>query len=248
MFASRDGETVNPNRELLALGGANLAAAASGTMPVAGGFSRTAVNAEAGARTQIATIVTVILLVAATALLSGIIARMPRAALAAVIIAGVVKLIGWHEPLRLLRYDRAGASVFLTTALLTAAVDIEWGLLTGLALSLLWPVWKARAPHIAELGRIPGSHHYRSVARRPTETWPDLLLLRVEGALSSADASHVTAWITRAVEARQQLAHVGIDAGGLGRLSVRSLVAVLLFLGTGMLTTFVMRHVIGGAA
>ena len=153
LFAARDGESVNANRELFALGAANLAAAASGTMPVAGGFSRTAVNAEAGARTQLATIITVLLLLAATALLAGLIARMPRAALAAVIIAGVVKLIDWRELLRLWHHDRAGASVFMLTAVLTAAVNIELGLLAGLALSLLWPVWQGRAPHIALPGR-----------------------------------------------------------------------------------------------
>ncbi len=221
LFATRDGETVNANRELLALGAANLAAAASATMPVAGGFSRTAVNAVAGARTQLATIVTVILLLAATALLAGVIARMPRAALAAVIIAGVVKLIDWREPLRLWRYDRAEASVFMLTAVLTAAVDIELGLLAGLALSLLWPVWQARAPHIALLGRIPGSRHYRNIARHPAEAWPDLLLVRVDGALSAANAAHVTAWVTRAVAAR----NVGANSAGAGEMGAGSAAA-----------------------
>ncbi len=236
LFAARDGETVNANRELLALGAANLAAAASATMPVAGGFSRTAVNAEAGARTQLATIITVILLLVATALLAGVIARMPRAALAAVIIAGVVKLIDWREPLRLWRYDRAEASVFMLTAVLTAAVDIEFGLLAGLALSLLWPVWLARAPHIAELGRIPGSNHYRNIARHPAESWPDLLLVRVDGALSAANAAHVTAWVTRAVAARREveskaaagsaLRHVVMDGGGVHAIDATALDAM----------------------
>lgn len=226
LFAARDGETVDANRELLALGAANVAAAASGTMPVAGGFSRTAVNAEAGARTQLATIVTVILLLTATALLASVIARMPRAALAAVIIAGVVKLIDWREPLRLWRYDRAEASVFMLTAVLTAAVDIELGLLAGLALSLLWPVWLARAPHIAELGRIPGSRHYRNIARHPAKVWPDLLLVRVDGALSAANAAHVTAWVTRAVAARNTLRHVVMDAGGVHAIDATALEAM----------------------
>ncbi len=226
VFAARVGEKIDANRELIALGGANLAAAFSGTMPVAGGFSRTAVNADAGARSQMATIVTVLLLVVATTLFATQIARMPRAALAAVIIAGVVKLIDWREPHRLWQFDRAEAFVFGLTAVTTAFVDIEVGLLSGLALSLLWPIWKARAPHIATLGRIPGTDHFRNIERHATETWPQLLLVRIDGAWSSANASFISQWLASAIVERPATEHVVIDAGGIHSVDATALEAI----------------------
>ena len=131
-FSVNSSESVNANRELLALGGANLAAAASGAMPVAGGFSRTAVNVAAGARTQVATIFAVALIVVVTALWGSLFAHAPVATLAAIIILGVVKLIDWQWPALHWHQDRPDVFVFVLTAMTTIFVGFEAGLLAGI--------------------------------------------------------------------------------------------------------------------
>lgn len=187
-LASRRRETVSANRELLALGAANLAGAAFGAMPVAGGLSRTLVNFSAGARTQLASVISALLVALALLLMAPWFAVIPKAALAAIIIVAVAPLIDGREFLKLWRYDRGDGLVFALTAGAVLVAGIGIGLVAGIGLSMALFIWRAAHPHIAEIGRVPGTQHYRNLRRHAVQTWPGLCILRVDESLSFVNA------------------------------------------------------------
>lgn len=227
-LANRRRETIAPNQELIALGAANLAAAASGAMPVAGGFSRTLVNYNAGARTQMASVITAVLVAIAAWLFASQLHHVPKAALAAIIIVAVARLIDVPAARAAWKYDRADGLVLLATAACVLVAGLDVGLFAGLVLSLLVYIGKASRPHIAELGRMPGTEHFRNVKRYDhLETWPDLLLLRVDEHLSFANTAWLEETLMNRVAGSARLGHLvlvcsginGIDTSGLETLT-----------------------------
>jgi sulfate permease, SulP family len=207
-LASRRREIIEPNQELLALGAANLGGAFFGAMPVAGGFSRTMVNYAAGARTQLASIITVALVALALLLFSHWFAAIPRAALAALIVVAVAPLLNWRDFLGVWRYDRGDGAVFALTALAVLATGIEAGILAGMALSLLLFIWRAAHPHIAEVGRVPGTQQYRNVRRHAVETWRGLRIFRVDESLSFVNAGIIRDRLVGAVVRGDDVKHL----------------------------------------
>ncbi len=199
-LANRRREAIDPNQELVGIGAANLGAAFSGAMPVAGGLSRTMVNYNAGARTQASAMVTAVLVGLVVFAFTPLLEHVPRAVLAAIIIVAVAKLVDLHALRVAWRYDRSDAAVMLATALGVIGLGIEAGLMAGIVLSLLATVWKASRPHVAELGRLPGTEHFRNVRRYgDLETWPGLLLLRVDEHLSFANSDWLEQYLAEAV-------------------------------------------------
>jgi SulP family sulfate permease len=190
-LASRARETINPNREFVALGVANAAAGFFGAMPVAGGLSRTMVNYSSGAKTQVASIVTALAVAISLLLFAKWFVYIPKTALAAIIIVAVLPLINLRSWLDMLRVDKADALVFALTALMVLLLGIERGLLTGIAVSILLFLWRAAHPHMAEVGRVKGTQHFRNIKRHQVETWVGLRIFRVDESLSFANAAIV---------------------------------------------------------
>ncbi len=223
-LGNRRRQTIDPNQELIALGGANLAAAISGGMPVAGGFSRSMVNFSAGARTQAATILTVLLVGTVALFFTPALAQIPKAALAAIIIVAVSRLIDVHGAIAAWRYDRHDGVVLLGTTLGVLVMGIEAGLMLGVVLSLLLYVWRASRPHVAELGRLPGSEHFRNIRRYDKlETWPEILLLRVDENLSFANSAYLEDTIMQRVVHKPLLAHLVLVASGINGVDLSAL-------------------------
>ncbi|MCK8517039.1 sulfate permease [Methylonatrum kenyense] len=218
VLAWRRRQRIDSNRELLALGIANAGAAVSGTMPVAGGFARSKVNFDAGARTQFAGIVTALLVALAALLLAPLFKYLPLAALAAVIIIAVLPLIDLATLRRTWRFDRADSAALLVTFFGVVLVDIELGLLAGLVLSLAIFLWRTGHPHFAVIGRIPGSSHYRNVDRYEVETWSDLLLLRIDESLYFANTASLEQMVARHVADRPDLRHVVLICSAVNRI------------------------------
>lgn len=208
VLAHRRRQKIDPNRELSALGFSNLAAAFSGSMPVAGGFSRSMVNFSAGARTQLAAIITALLVAVAAFLFTPLFHHLPKTALAAIIIVAVVPLIDWRTAVNTYRYDRSEALALLATVAGVLVLDIEQGLLIGLAVSIGVFLWRSSRPHTAIVGRVPGTQHFRNVQRHQVETWPELLLLRVDRSLYFANVSHVEDTVAEAVAQQPGLRHL----------------------------------------
>lgn len=226
-LANRRRQTIDPNQELIALGGANLAAALSGGMPVAGGFSRTMVNDSAGARTQAAAILTAILVATVALFFTPALAQVPKAALAAIIIVAVFRLIDVRGAVAAWRYDRHDGVVLLGTLLGVLVIGIEAGLTLGVGLSLLLYVWRASRPHVAELGRLPGSEHFRNIRRYDNlQTWPEILVLRVDENLSFANSAYLEQMIMERVAHKPRLQHLVLVASGINGVDLSALEAL----------------------
>ncbi|WP_187360150.1 SulP family inorganic anion transporter [Chitinolyticbacter meiyuanensis] len=190
-LAQQRGETVDPDQELLALGAANLAAGSVGGLPVSGGFSRTAVNAGAGARTPMAGVFTAGWIVLAAATLGDLLALLPKAALAATIVLAAFKLIDLHQLRASWRYDRRDGAALIATLAVTLLFGAMPGIASGVLLSLALYIHRTSQPQIVVLGRLPGTEHFRNVERFDTETWPQLTLLRLDENLYFGNARAV---------------------------------------------------------
>lgn len=184
-------QRIKPNRELLGLGAANVASALSGGYPVTGGFARSVVNFSAGANTPLAGVISAALMAMVIAWMTGLFHYLPHAVLAATIIVAVSSLVDMETLKQAWHYDRADAFSLLATALGVVAFGVEVGILMGVALSLGVLVWRSSHPHMAVVGRVPGTEHFRNVERHRVETVPGLLALRVDESLYFANASLV---------------------------------------------------------
>jgi len=182
-------QRIAPNKELLGLGAANVASALSGGYPVTGGFARSVVNFAAGANTPLAGVMSAALMALVIASMTGSFYYLPHAVLAATIIVAVVSLVDFATLREAWQYDRADAVSLIATALGTIIMGVEVGILMGVALSLGVLVWRSSHPHIAVVGRVPGTEHFRNVARHKVETVPGLLALRVDESLFFANAT-----------------------------------------------------------
>jgi len=222
-LAHRRRQSVAPNQELLALGAANIGAAFTGGMPVAGGFSRTMVNFNAGARTQMAGLITAGLVGLVALTLTGLLQYIPKAALAAIIVVAVARLIDFAALKQALHYDRLDAAVILATFAGVLALGIEPGLMAGIGASLLLYVWRTRQPHIAVLGRIVGSEQFRNVARHSVSTSPELLLVRVDENLNFANAEYLEQTLSDLVGAQPQVRHLVLIASGVNHIDSSAL-------------------------
>ena len=187
-LALQRGEHIDPRRELAGLAGANLAAAIGAGMPVAGSFSRGAINAEAGARTRLAGVWAVAFMALAMILLAAPLALLPKAVLAASIVLAVLGVAEWSAFAQAWRYSRPEFAVMLAVALLTLFSSFEIALAAGVALSIALLLQRTARPHTALIGRIPGTEHFRNVGRHRVEQTPGVLALRIDESLLFTNA------------------------------------------------------------
>jgi SulP family sulfate permease len=217
-LASRRRERIDTDQELLALGAANAAAAVGGALPVAASFSRSALNFSTGARTPLAGAVTALLVGAVTLTMTGLFQSLPKAALAALIVVAVAPLVDFGGFRRTLAYSRGDGLGFAATFGGVLFLGVERGLLLGALLALAVYVWRSGRPHMAILGRVPGTQHFRNVLRYQVETWPTLLLLRVDESIYFANASRVEQFILDALAARPEVTDLVLVGSGINHI------------------------------
>lgn len=201
-------EKINSNYELLGLGAANVASALSGGFPVTGGLSRSAVNFAAGANTPLASIITSCLLAGALMLPTGWLALLPLPVLAATIIVAVLGMLETDILRTAWRYDRSDALAWGATCAGVLVLGVEAGVIVGVALSMGTLIWRASRPHIAVLGRIVGSEHFRNIARYPALTQPQLLVLRIDANLFFGNVEAVHTRIEEELASRPPVRHL----------------------------------------
>jgi MFS superfamily sulfate permease-like transporter len=191
-FAAKHGYALDPRQELLGLGAANLAAALGHGYQVAGGLSQSAVNDKAGARSQLALVFASITLALCLLFLTDLLENLPKAVLAAVVLTAVAGLIDVPAMLRMWRVSRIdffAAAIALVAVLLLGILD---GILTAAAASVLLLLARASRPHVAFLGRIPGTQNYSDMARNPeNELVPGVIAFRPEVSLVYVNADAV---------------------------------------------------------
>ena len=187
-LAARRRQRIDPDQELIGLGAANLGAAFTGGFPVTGGFSRSVVNFDAGADTPAAGAYTALGLAVAAVFLTPLIHDLPTATLAATIIVAVLSLVDLQVLRKTWAYSKSDFAAVLATILVTLGLGVEAGIGTGVAISVLLHLYKTSRPHVAEVGLVPETQHFRNVLRHRVETDPTLVTLRVDESLYFANA------------------------------------------------------------
>ncbi len=191
-FAAKHRYVVNPRQEFLGLGAANLATALGQGYPVAGGLSQSAVNDKAGARTPLALVVASIALALCLLFLTGLLENLPKAVLAAVVLTAIAGLFDFPALLRMWRVSRPdfyAAAIALTAVLL---LGILQGILLAALASIVLLLARASNPHVAFLGRIPGTTSYSDLARHPeNEILSGVIIFRPEASLLYVNADAV---------------------------------------------------------
>lgn len=207
-------ETIKPNHELMALGTANVLGSIFQAYPTTGSFSRTAVSQQSGAKTGVASLVSAALVVMTLLFFTDLFYHLPKAVLGAIIFTSVIQLIKLEYPYQLWKTHREEFFVLLFTFGFTLFVGIVEGILLGTLVSLSLMVYRSSQPHIAVLGRIKGTSHFRNVLRfsEEVETFPGILILRFDGQLFFGNESYFTNQINDRIE-KETISHLVIDAG-----------------------------------
>lgn len=187
-LAAKRGQRVDSNQELIGLGAANIGAAFTGGYPVTGGLARSIVNFDAGAETLAAGAFAAVGLAIAAVALTPLVYFLPQATLAAMIIVAVLSLVDLSILRRTWRYSRTDFAAVCATILLTLGFGVEIGVASGVALSILLHLFKTSRPHVAEVGLVPKTNHFRNVNRHKVITDPRLLTLRVDESLYFVNA------------------------------------------------------------
>ena len=219
-------QRIDANQELIGLGAANTAAALSGGFPVTGGFSRSVVNFDAGAETQMASILTALGIALAALFLTPMLFFLPKAVLAATIIVAVLNLLDWQVLRQAKRFSSADFSAVVLTILVTLAAGVELGVLTGVAVSVGLHLYQTSTPHFAVVGQVPDTEHYRNVKRHDVITYPHILSIRVDESLYFANASYLEEIVFDEVGRQPDLMHVILMCPAVNRIDLSALEAL----------------------
>jgi sulfate permease, SulP family len=207
-LAAKRRERIDPDQELVGLGASNVAAAFSGGYPVTGGFARSVVNFDAGARTPAAGAFTAVGIALGTLFLTPYLYFLPQATLAATIIVAVMSLIDLGVLRRTWVYSKKDFAAVAATILVTLAVGVEAGVLTGVVVSLALFLYRTSRPHMAVVGLVPGTEHFRNVLRHEVRISAHILSLRVDESLYFANARYLEDKLYDMVAQRAELRHV----------------------------------------
>lgn len=221
-------EKLRTNSELLGLGAANVASALSGAFPVTGSMSRSAVNFSAGANTPLASMITAVLLAIALVVPNGALALLPLPTLAATIIVAVLGMLELDTLRQAWRYDRGDAMTLLACTGGVLLLGVEAGVIIGVALSMGLLIWRESRPHIAVLGRIAGTEHFRNIVRFPhVQTLPDVLVLRIDAGLFFGNVEAVSARLADELQARPATRHLVLVFSAVNSIDTSALFGLL---------------------
>ncbi|XP_057522379.1 probable sulfate transporter 4.2 [Amaranthus tricolor] len=191
-LAAKNGYDLDPNQELFGLGVANIVGSFFSSYPSTGSFSRSAVNHESGAKTGFAGILTGIIMSCALLFLTQLFVDIPQCALAAIVISAVIGLVDYEEAMLLWHVDKKDFFLWTVTFASTLFLGIEIGVLVGVGFSLAFVIYESANPHIAVLGRLPGTTIYRNVQQYPEAyTYHGIVVVRVDAPMYFANTSYI---------------------------------------------------------
>ena len=222
-LGARRGEKVQARRELFGLAAANAAASVSGGMPVTGGFARSIVNFDAGARTRMAGVWTALFLAIAVLLLGDVLRFLPKAVLAATIAIAVLSLVDFKPFGQAWRYSKLEFGLMLLVSLLTVLVGVEEALLAGVLVAAGLLLQRTARPHWAEVGRIPGTEAFRNVKRFAVETVPGVLAIRIDESLLFTNSRWLAQTLGAAPAQHPGLRHVVLMMSGVNEIDFTGL-------------------------
>ena len=222
-LAAKKRQRITPDQELIGLGASNVAAAVTGGYPVTGGFARSVVNFDAGAETPAAGAFTAIGILLAALFLTPLLFFLPKATLAATIIVAVLSLVDFSILKSSWRYSKVDFSAVTATILLTLMFGVEIGVSSGVALSIALHLYKTSRPHVAEVGLVPGTQHFRNIHRHKVETDPSLLTLRIDQSLYFANTSFLQDHIYNRVVGDKAIKNVVLMCSAVNEIDLSAL-------------------------
>lgn len=222
-LAAKRRQRISPDQELVALGAANLGASLSGGFPVTGGFARSVVNYDAGAETPAAGAFTAIGLALAALFLTPFIAYLPKATLAATIVVAVLSLVDLSILKRSWLYSRADFTAVATTMAVTLLVSVEAGVMAGVLISLALHLYHTSRPHIAEVGLLSGTEHFRNINRFKVQTNPNVLSLRIDESLYFANSQYLEDFILARVSGNKDIRHIILMCSAVNEIDLSAL-------------------------
>ncbi len=230
VVASKRREKIEPNDELVGLGVANIGASLFGGFPVAGSFARTVVNHSSGAVTQVASLITAVLVVTTLVWFTPFFYYLPKCILSAIIVMGALQLIDIKSILRTFSFNQTDAVTFTFTFLAVLGLGVESGILIGIAISFVLLIRNSSKPHIAVVGRWQGTEHFRNILRHEVETLPNVLAVRVDESLYFVNTRYIETFLLNQVADSKDIEHIllictatnFIDSSGLEMLELLS--------------------------
>ena len=202
--AKHQNYVVQPNKELLALGVAKIVGAFSLAIPTSGSFSRSAVNNDSGARSGLSSIITAILIIITLFFLTPLFYFLPKAVLAAIILLAVRNLFEIKEARYLYKTDKRDFLMMMATLISTLILGIEFGVLIGVLLSVIEVLYRSSRPHVAVLGKMPGTTYYRNINRfEEAEEAEDALIVRFDNQLYFGNAAYFKDTIRSLIKGRE---------------------------------------------
>ena len=222
-LAAKKRQRIVPDQELIGLGSSNIASAISGGYPVTGGFARSVVNFDAGAETPAAGAFTAIGIGLAALLLTPLLFFLPKATLAATIIVAVLSLVDFSILKKAWSYSKVDFAAVFTTIILTLGMGVETGVATGVLLSIALFLYKTSKPHVAEVGLVSGTQHFRNINRHKVETYPNLVTLRVDESLYFANAALLQDLVYDRIACDQPIRHLVFMCSAVNEIDMSAL-------------------------
>ncbi|NKW90939.1 sulfate permease [Rhodobacteraceae bacterium R_SAG9] len=222
-LAAKRRQRIDPDQELIGLGTSNIASAISGGYPVTGGFARSVVNFDAGAQTPAAGAFTAIGIAGAALFLTPLLFFLPKATLAATIIVAVLSLVDLSILRHAWGYSRVDFAAVATTIALTLGLGVEVGVSAGVILSIALHLYKTSRPHVAEVGLVPGTQHFRNILRHKVKTAPHLVSLRIDESLYFANARFLEDNVYDRVVCDQPITDVVLMASAVNEIDMSAL-------------------------
>jgi SulP family sulfate permease len=222
-LAAKKRQRIVPDQELVGLGASNIAAAVSGGYPVTGGFARSVVNFDAGAETPAAGAFTAVGILLAAMLLTPLLFFLPKATLAATIIVAVLSLVDFSILQKTWTYSKVDFTAVAATIFLTLGFGVEMGVSAGVILSIGLFLYKTSRPHVAEVGLVPGTQHFRNILRHEVTTHPEIVTLRIDESLYFANARFLEDYIFDRIACDEPIKHVVLMCSAVNEIDMSAL-------------------------
>jgi len=222
-LASKKRQHVDPNQELIALGASNIGASISGGFPVAGGFSRSIVNFEAGAETPAAGAFAAVGIALVTLFLTPLLYFLPSATLGATIMVAVLSMVNFKAVKITYSYSPTDGIAMALTIVLTLTLGVIAGLIAGIGISLMMYLYRTSRPHMAIVGQVPGTQHFRNINRHKVVTIPKIVSLRIDESLYFPNARFLETRVSELVASNPEVKHFILDCSAVNSIDASGL-------------------------
>lgn len=217
-LASKKRKKVEANQELIALGASNITAAFTGGYPVTGGVSRSVVNFSAGANTALASIITALFLMLTVLFFTPLFYYLPQTSLAAIILVAVGNLLDFATLKRLWNYNKLDGITWVSTFLAVLITSAQQGIILGVLISLVSHLARTSKPHIAIVGRVGNTEHFRNILRYPVTTIPHILALRIDENLYFVNTKYLEDYLLKLVTEQKEVEYLLLVCSGINSI------------------------------